>query len=123
MTAKDPDEEAIREVVGLYFTGTYQGDAEQLKKAYHKDVQIFGCIGGKQFVWSLSDFIARVTQKPTAAEKGEKFDKKVLFIDRTQEIAMVKARVFAAGLYFTDYITLLKTDGRWWIRCKSFTAS
>lgn len=118
----DKDEEAIKAVIKLYFMGTYHGDAAELRKAYHPDVQIFGSIGGKHLHWSLSDFIARVTEKPTAAEKNEKYDKEILTIDRTSDIAMVKARVSAAGLHFTDYITLMKIDGRWWIRCKCFTA-
>jgi len=116
------DEELIRAVIELYFRGTYEGDPAQLKKAYHPEVQIFGSIGGKQFRWTLADFIHRVTEKPTAAEKREKYDKEILFIDYTADIAMVKARVVAAGFHFTDYITLVKSDGRWWIRCKCFTA-
>lgn len=119
---RNKDEELIRAVIELYFRGTYEGDSTQLKRAYHPEVQIFGSIGGKQFYWTLSDFIHRVTEKPTAAERHEKYDKEILLIDQTADIAMVKARVVAAGFHFTDYITLIKSDGRWWIRCKSFTA-
>jgi Putative lumazine-binding len=116
-------EEEIRAVIKLYFKGTYEGDASMLKKAYHPDVQIFGSIQGKIVSWTLAEFIARVTERPTAAERQEKFDKQILFIDKTGDIAMVKAQVAIGELIFTDYITLLKIDGKWWIRAKSFTAS
>ncbi len=118
----DSDDAAIRSVIKLYFMGTYHGNAEELKKAYHSDVQIFGSIGGKTIHWTLSDFIERVTQKPTAAEKHEKYEKEIVSVDRASDIAMVKARVSAGGLHFTDFITLMKIGGRWWIRCKCFTA-
>ena len=116
------DEEAIRSTIEHYFKGTYNGNGAELRKAYHPDVQIFGSIGGKKLHWSLTQFIERVTEKPTAAEKGEKYDKQIVSIDRTGDIAMVKASVSAGGLHFTDYITLMKMDGVWQIRCKCFTA-
>jgi putative lumazine-binding protein len=119
---RDPDEEAIRAVIKHYFLGTHNGNAEELKKAYHPDVQIFGSIGGKMIHWTLSQFIERVTQKPTAAEKHEKYDKEILSLDRASDIAIVKARVSAGGLHFTDFITLMKMGGKWQIRCKCFTA-
>ncbi len=118
----DTDEEAIRAVIKHYFMGTYNGNGEELKKAYHPDVQIFGSIAGKPIHWNLSQFIARVTQKPTAAESQEKYDKEILSIDQVSDIAMVKARVSAGGLHFTDFITLMKIGGKWQIRCKCFTA-
>ena len=59
--------------------------------------------------------------RPTAAEKNEKFDKEILLVDITNYTAMVKTRVAAGGLHFIDYITLLKIDGQWVIRFKSFT--
>ncbi len=118
----DSDHEAIRAVIKHYFLGTYHGNSEELKKAYHPDVQIFGSIQGKLIQWTLTQFIARVTEKPTAAEKQEKYEKEILSIDKAGDMAMVKARVSAGGLHFTDFITLMKIEGRWWIRCKCFTA-
>ncbi len=115
------DEQAIRNVITLYFTGTYHGNAEELKRAFHPDARIVGSINDTIQDWTLNEFIARVTSKPTATEKNEKFDKEILFIDITNTTAIVKTRVFAAGYTFTDYITLLKIADGWVIRFKSFT--
>jgi small-conductance mechanosensitive channel len=71
--------------------------------------------------WSLEDFIARVSTEPTAAKKNEIYDKKILSVDVTHHAAVVKSRVAVGDLIFTDYMTLLKINGHWIIRNKSFT--
>lgn len=121
MTSTNNDIELIMQVVHGYFNGTYHGDTDQLKKAFHTDARITGVINGEPCDWSLTDFIARVTIAPTAAEKNEKYDKEIISIDVTTNAAMVKTRVVVAGLIFTDYITFLKIGGQWIIRNKSFT--
>lgn len=115
------DEELIRNVVQLYFTGTYHGRIEEVKRAFHPDARIVGSINGTLQDWSLGEFIERVTTKPTAADNKETFDKEILFVDITHHTAMVKTRVSAAGHVFIDYITLLKIEDKWVIRFKSFT--
>lgn len=115
------DEQSIRKVVDMYFTGTYNGKEEELRCAFHPDARIIGSINGNIQDWSLDEFIARVTLRPTAAEKNEKYDKEILLIDIANHTAMVKTRVVAGGFHFIDYITLLKIDGHWIIRFKSFT--
>ena len=121
MKSSSKDELLIRDVIQLYFTGTYTGNVDALKQAFHADARITGSIQGTIHEWTLKDFIARVTTKPTSAEKNEKFDKEILSIDITHDAAMVKTRVFAAGFTFTDYIILLKYKNQWVIRYKSFT--
>jgi hypothetical protein len=115
------DIQSIIEAVTLYFTGTYQGDAAQLRQAFHSDAHITGSIHNQIVDWTLSDFLERVTVKPTALDKDEKYDKKIVAIDATENAAMVKARVVVGDLIFKDYITLLKIAGKWIIRNKSFT--
>jgi len=115
------DFEKIIESVTLYFKGTYHGNAEMLSKVFHPNARITGIMNDEIFDWSLSDFINRVTAFPTAENKNEKYDKKIISIDRTKNAAMVKARVAVGELIFFDYITLLKIDDQWLIRNKSFT--
>lgn len=123
MITNDSDIQQITEVVNWYFTGSYHGDVEQIKRAFHPEAHITGCINDQVYDWTLTDFITRVTTTPTSAQKNEPYDKKILFIDKTIDAAMVKAQVVVAGLVFTDYITLLKINEQWCIRNKSFTAT
>lgn len=117
----DKDHQSITAVVEGYFQGTYHGNADQLRKTFHPDAHITGSLNGQIIDWTLADFIARVTSIPTAATKGEKYDKEILLIDNSGDAAMVKAQVVAGDLIFTDYITLLRINGQWCIRNKSFT--
>ena len=122
MTIQDNDEQAIRKIVELYFTGTYSGNAEQLKQAFHADAHITGNLNGASYDWTLAEFIDRIINAPSAASKNEVYDKKILFLDKTGDVAMVKAQVKVGEFIFVDYITLLKINGQWLIRNKSFTS-
>lgn len=121
MKIHQDDFQAIIVTIQLYFNGAYEGDAPQLVQAFHPSARITGSIQGNQYDWSLEDFIERVCSKPTAKDKQEIFDKEIIAIDKTHDIAMVKTKVVASDITFIDYITLLKTDGMWYIRHKSFT--
>jgi hypothetical protein len=116
------DFEKIEQIVNMYFNGTYQGDENLLRTAFHPKVRITGIIHDMVCDWSLDEFIEKVTISPTAENKGEIFDKEIITIDKTNHAGMVKCRVKVADLIFHDYITLLKISGEWVIRNKSFTA-
>lgn len=115
------DEQAIRETVNLYFTGTYYGNIAHLKQAFHPEARIAGYVNNDLYDWSLTEFITRITDMPTAASREEKFDKNILSLDQHGNAATVKAQVFVGPYILTDYITLLKIKNRWVIRHKSFS--
>ena len=116
------DQQAINEIVDFYFKGTYEGNADLIRQVFHPAAHITGILQGQYYDWTLTDFIARVTQAPTPALKKEIYNKAIINMDCQGEAAMVKARVAVGNFIFTDYITLLKIDGHWVIRNKSFTA-
>ena len=115
------DIQEITKTIESYFQSTYRGNSDELRKIFHSNAYITGNINGQFVDWPLDDFIARAITKPTAAEKKDPYDKQIISIDQTVNVAMVKARVVIAGLIFTDYMTLLKIEGKWLIRNKSFT--
>jgi hypothetical protein len=121
MSANHNDAHLVADIVKLYFTGAYRGDENDLKHAFHPDTHITGILNNQYYDWTLAEFITRVTAKPTAAMKEEKYDKEILSIEITNNAAIVKARAAVGDIIFTDYITLLKIEGQWVIRSKSFT--
>src|SRR5688572_6589428 len=102
------DEVAIKEIIEAYFRGTYHGDETQLRQAFHPEARITGIFNGVYCDWSLNEFIDRVIAKPTAASKKDLYQKEIVYLDQTQDAAIVRAKVLVAGISFTDYITLLK---------------
>jgi len=121
MTMGKKDEQQIRDVVKHYFEGSYHGDKARLLRAFHPDAHVVGNFDSNTVDWTRDEFITRATTNPTQSGRGEAYSKSILSIDSETDAAMVKAKVYAGGHYFTDYITLLKIDGRWVIRHKSFT--
>jgi len=118
----DDENQAIREVVNLYFKGTHEGNEDLLKIAFHASAHISGNLQGQYCDWSLNEFIKRVTQEPTPAVKNAIYDKEILSIEYENNLAFAKARVVINGKIFIDYITLIKIHNHWKIRNKSFTA-
>jgi hypothetical protein len=114
------DIQQITDVINNYFQGTYHGNADLLSQAFHPNARITGIIEDNIIDWSISEFITRVTEEPTADKKGEKYNKKIILIDVTKCAAIVKTHVEVGYLTFIDYITLLKIHEKWVIRNKSF---
>lgn len=117
----DNEKNAIKEIVEAYFMGAYQGDAKLINQAFHPDAHITGIFNGQYSDWTLAEFIQRVQTSPTAAMRNEPFAKEIISMDITENAAMVKAYVKTNSHIFIDYITLLKINGQWIIRNKSFT--
>lgn len=117
----EADESQIRDVVEAYFKGTYYGDEPRLLKAFHPDAHIVGNFDGGMVDWSRTEFIQRVTTRPTQAERGDIYAKNIITIDSVKDAGMVMARVCVDGQVFSDYISLLKIYGQWVIRHKIFT--
>lgn len=115
------DEQQIRAVVTDYFEGSYYGDKARLIRAFHPDAHIVGNFNGTVADWTRAKFIERAITKPTQSDRNEAYVKKIITIDAQKDAAMVKAIAQVGGQQFTDYITLLKIDGHWVIRNKSFT--
>lgn len=118
---KENDLTAINQTIEDYFRGTHEADIARIHHAFHPDAKITGMFDGVYSEMTLKQFIARIREAVATREKNTAYDKSILTIDHHHNIAMVKARVLVNEEYFTDYITLLKIDGQWIIRQKSFT--
>jgi hypothetical protein len=121
MKENDADIQSIILTINLYFKSSYEGNAKILQEIFHPEAMITGYINNQLQNWNLSDFIKRVTSSPTAAERNEVYNKKIILIDISGDIAIVKTRVSVGVYFFTDYITLIKDENSWRIRYKSFT--
>ena len=117
LTEKDQAE--ITQKVNLYFNGSYYANEADLRKAFHKDAIIAGSFDGQYVEWSLKQFIDRIMQ--AQSHKQEPFLKELLSMEGEKDIAVAKTKVMAGKHIFTDYISLIKIEGEWLIRYKSFT--
>lgn len=117
--AQDSDEEAIRETIGHYFEGHRTGDGEHFKQAFHPESKLFWVRDGALQQRTSAEYIARASGSPP--EDDDQRTRSIESIDITGEAAVVKLVLDYPSAYITDYMTLLKIEGRWWIVNKAFT--
>ncbi len=111
------DEAAIRQTVQLYFDG-----GEKLRDAFHADARMLYVKEGQFKLVPIADFIAKSiawSAKPKDAAYAEP-TKRVASIDVAGNAAIAKLEITKPGWVTTDYMSLLKVDGRWVIVNKIF---
>ncbi|MGE8154779.1 nuclear transport factor 2 family protein [Pseudomonas vancouverensis] len=112
MTTQSTDAEQIDLAVRNYVQGMVFADEALLRQAFHPACCIIGHYQ-QELEWaSLDDFIAAIKVEGPATAGVQPFWQ-VLQVDVTGDAATVKVIDDYAGMRFTDYLSLLKVDGRW----------
>lgn len=115
------DREAIEQAVQDYFDGLYDGDADKLARVFHETASLSWAQEGRLESMSLATWLASVRARPSARSKGLARDDAILLLDQSGPAsAFVKVKCQIPPLYFTDYLNLLKVDGRWVVAQKVF---
>ncbi len=101
-----------------YIEGTANGEPDRLRKAFHKDFNLY-MVSDKDSlkIRSGEQYIANTKQ-------GEKSNRigRIISIDYEKDAAMAKAEIVVPNWrIFTDYFLLLKYEGSWKIVQKSYT--
>lgn len=106
------NEQAIHAVVHLYVDGMAFANDAAMRKAFHPDAKIIGNYEGAVEWMSRDEFIAAILAEPPAAP-GTQPLMEIAVTDIEGDAAFVKVTDEFAGMRFTDYLSLLKIDGRW----------
>lgn len=118
--AQNPDEAAVRIVVESYLHGLKFNDVPSLQKAFWPEAKLY-------FV-SRDGHLGQLTQADwykgfaQSAGKEEKGDLRITALEVTKDIASVKVVEDYPGSRYTDYISLVRFDGKWMIVNKVYTA-
>lgn len=116
------DRHAIEQAVQTYFDGLYEGDADKLASVFHETSALTWEQDGKLAVWTLAEWLKAVRNRPSAKAKGLARDDAILWLDQSSPTAaFVKVRCQIPPRYFTDYLCLLKANGRWAVAQKVFS--
>jgi hypothetical protein len=117
--ADDEDLEAIQFVVTEYLKGMIYGHYERLRDAMHPLCMQAGHYNGQYEFIPRDEFIEAI--KPEKKEPdGSALKFNVSMIDVTGDIAIVKVTDDCFGTTWTDYLTLIKDNGKWQIVMKAF---
>jgi hypothetical protein len=121
LSARWADEAAIRQAVQYYFDGGKNRDSVALRKAFHPDARMLFAKDGKLVVVPISDYIARVTQDQPKPGDVDSTKRLVTSVSVTGDAAIAQLRLERPDVVVTDYMSLLKVDGRWQIVNKIFS--
>jgi hypothetical protein len=114
-----PDSVAIRAVVTDYLEGMIHGDNERLRAAMHPLCMQAGHVNGEYEFINRDAVIAAISGEPRQAA-GTPIVHEIVFIDITGDMAAVKVVDECFGSVWTDYLTLIRHEGKWQIVMKAF---
>ena len=116
------DKQAIQATVRLYLDGLYEGDADKLAASFHPTSALTYESEGKITILPRDEWLAAVRTRPSPQSQGLGRHDEILTIDQSSPTtAFVKLKCAIPPRFFTDYLSLLKVDGRWQVAQKVFS--
>ena len=113
------DKEAVTQTIMDYMEGTANGQPERIRRAFHKDLNLYAIADGGLRITNGQQYIGYF-------KEGEKRDRvgKIISIDIVNDAAMAKLEIDVPSRkqLFTDYLLLLKLEDGWKIIHKSYTS-
>jgi hypothetical protein len=115
------DRQAIEQTVQTYLDGLYEGDADKLASVFHDTSALTYEHDGKLVVLPREQWLKAVRERPKPKDRGLPRDDVILMVDQSgPTTAFVKVKCQIPPRFFTDYLNLLKIDGRWVVAQKVF---
>jgi hypothetical protein len=112
------EREAIAATVQLYFDGMVQRDRIKLDEAFDANARLIGFRGENFTVTPYEQWASGTAQG--APRNPADFDNRLINIEFKGYMALVTTELFWPGVYYYDYLTLLKIDKQWKIVHKSW---
>ncbi len=112
----------IEKVLRVYFDGLHEGDTKKLGEAFHPASHLYAADDqGKATDMPRADWFKMVEGRPSAKSKGSARADRIVSIDFSgPATAFAKVECQIPPRYFTDYLTLLKVEGRWQVISKAY---
>jgi hypothetical protein len=117
----DQDIRALEAAVQTYLDGLYEGDADKLAAVFHPTSSLTYEEGGALTPIPRDEWLKAVRERPSAKSRGLVRHDHILQIDlASPTMAFVKLKCALPPLFFTDYLSFLKIEGRWQVAQKVF---
>ena len=118
--ADTSQEAAVRAVVDRYLHGLKFNDTTSLHEAFWPEARLFYVKpDGQLGQWTQASWYASFGSGAGQEVQGQL---RIAALDVTRDIATAKIIEDYARSRYTDYVSLLRIQGRWWIVNKVYTA-
>ena len=102
----------IESVIQDYFQGYQQADISLIQNAFHAETKLLTIENGKMYVTEMKDWLKSLEDRRMRGDtRVGKL--KIESIDLTEDVGSVKLKICFQAFEFTDYLSLLRIDGKW----------
>lgn len=109
----------VTEVITTYFDALYHGDTDAFEQIMHPTIQLYCATDGELLNIDLPAYLKVVRERPSPASRQDQRDDRILSIALgSATTAHVRVQDAYLPKRFTDELTLVKLDHRWWIVSK-----
>ena len=117
----DEDRDEIEAALRTYFDGLHHGDTSLLAKVFHPSARYVTATSGELLSLSMDEYFPIVDARPSPASRGEPRRDRIVSIERAGAVtALARVECSLGPKRFTDFLSLVRLDGRWQIVAKVF---
>ncbi len=111
----------VTQALSDYFDGIHEGDLDKLRTVFLPGAHLYSSTEGVVVDKPLAEYLELVGGRASPASLGAKRYDRIVSIDFSgPTTAMVKVELAVAPRFYTDFLTMLKTDGRWRVISKTY---
>ena len=112
------EQENITKTLMDYIEGTANGEPDRVRRAFHKDLNLYTVAGDSVKVWNGRNYVDGIKEGNKSNRIG-----RIVSIDIENDAASAKIEILMPSRKrkYTDYLLLLKYQGQWKIIHKSYT--
>lgn len=108
-------------MLARYFEALYTSDAASLGEVMHPAAIYASASERPMLICTMEEYLPIVAARPSPASRGEPRRDRVETIDLAgNDTALAKVRCSIGDRDFTDYLSLIREQGRWRIMAKIF---
>ncbi|MEP3247548.1 MAG: nuclear transport factor 2 family protein [Sneathiella sp.] len=113
----------IQDLMERYYEGLYRCDTEILKTVFHPDAHYYTNTSDGLLHLDMPRYFKIIEQRVSPHSQNEPRLQEIEAIDLAgPATAMIRFRCRMMDTLYTDFLSLLKLDGKWWVMSKSFDA-
>lgn len=109
---------AVEEAAMMFVKSVAEGDSRYAKELFTDDAVLFGILNGTVERGSIEQFYNNVDTVGAGADFKARID--VLAVEETVAVVRVLEEGWGGSIDFTDFLLLLKLDGKWKCVAKAY---